>query len=230
MWSSLGEQFLRLVIWSMHPDQPPSWGCEHPLFDLDDSAVDNVHRVAAELMDAAKSDTEIERVTTIDDAGNFFCFLARNRIAGVGAPVASLPVEDLRTLVDSSWLPSGPSGPALKNRLQQLASAVCNIRELLAGAANVLSAERRVWRLGAVVTDNDISRTLVSFGLRLDERPRVVRGPFTVTSPETLCESSVLGSTAADSEGSKASSTPLAEAAPDVSVATCHWLVSACDK
>lgn len=162
----MGEQFLRLVLWSMHPEAPaPAGSCEHPLFDLDDDKVEEVHEIAAHLMREAKSTTAEGRVSTPDDAGDFFSFLSRNRGPGEGLPVASLSVDDLRTLIESSWLPSGPSGPELKNCLQQLAAAVCSVREFLAGAAGVPMVERHVWRWGAVVTEDHIARVLAALGL-----------------------------------------------------------------
>lgn len=86
-------------------------------------------------------------------------------------------------LIESTWLPSGPSGPVLKNRLQQLAAALCTIRDFLAGATN-LSVERYIWRWGAVVTEEDIARTREWFGLI--QREQVISAA--AAAPEPLVE------------------------------------------
>lgn len=66
LWSSLGEQFLWLVLWSMLPEGPtpgptpwgqgdplPDCALPHPLFGVDDDKVDEVHEIAAVLMSGA---------------------------------------------------------------------------------------------------------------------------------------------------------------------------------
>lgn len=179
LWGTLGFQFLRLVLWSVRLSEEPPVGLNddfdeddaHPLQAMTDAESAEVLAIAARLMRAAKSFSAVGRVETPDCAESFFGFLSRNRAGGAGAPVSSFPEECFPTLIELTLLPPGHPGEFQRNRLQQLTSATCSIREALSSALRIPLVERFAWRPHARATDADVDCALLSLGLATLARP-----------------------------------------------------------
>lgn len=172
LWGTLGLQFLRLVLWSIHFRAPAILDeDDHPLKSLSDENAAEVLTVATRLLREAKSYSSVGRVETRDDAESFFGFMSRNRAQGAGAPVSSFPDGSFPLLIKHSILPAGQVGEIQRNRLQQLAAAVCSIRAALSDALVVPMVERSVWRTRVLATDADIERALLTLGAPALESP-----------------------------------------------------------
>lgn len=162
VWSALGAQFLRLIVRSLALSSPVAKDSElaadfdHPLDGLSDTKIEEVYAIAAHILKAAASSSAAGRVESRADARAFFNLLSLNRDPGSDLPVASLSVNELRALLAHAWLPVGRGRDNLRNRLQQLAAATCNIRDALTGALGTSQIERHVWRADVIVTDGDL--------------------------------------------------------------------------